>query len=808
MVLTVHYGVSYRNAFWDIGLEQMAFGDGAAQTDDVVAHEITHGVTQHTANLFYLKQSGALNESFSDIFGETIDLTNGAGNDTPSVRWLASEDWTGVGPFRNMMDPRAMGSPGKISDPELACGDEDNGGVHTNSGILNHAYALAVDGGTYNGRTIVGVGFEKAGRVMYRALTTYLTRTSDFQDADSSIRQSCADLVGSAGLTAADCVEVGRALDAVELALELPCLGSIVVTKSGDGDGTVTSNPQGIDCGATCEATFTVHETVVLTPTPVPGAVFTGWGGSCSGIAPCSVNVQGLARHAVSAGFSYTGAVYPLVVSVSGMGTVTSSPPGIECGGACEAAFLTSSPVTLTATAPPGWGLEAWGGDCSGRGSCQLTIDGPKNVTATFSEGAFTEATTLAAVSYARAAWGDYDGDGDLDLVVSGFDGVRMLTRIYRNDGGSLVDAQVPLIQVTGVAAWGDYDNDGDLDLVVAGSTIDDIDEAQLYRNDSGTFTPVATPFVGCGVASYGRVGRPRQRRRPRSRDRRTGLMGQMSLVYRNDHGTFVDSGSALTAVARWRPARGATTTTMATSTSWSPRRISTLAARLSVYRNDRGVLTDSHVSLPGTAIGSVGWADYDADGDLDLALAGNYSGRRPLTKVFRNDAGVLTDSGIEPHLSPERLGDLGRLRLGRPSRPVGARLGRQRFLADDEAVPATMALLSARYSAASRTSAWAGRLGETTTTTAGSTSRCWARDTSDVERYFGVFHNDAAASNTPPQPPSDLTAAIVSDGVLLQWSRGSDSETPNAALSYNVRVGTTPGGSEVMSAMADVSTG
>ena len=80
LVLTVHYGVNYENAFWDQYAEQMGFGDGVALADDVVAHEITHGVTQHTANLYYYKQSGALNESFSDIFGETVDLTNGAGN--------------------------------------------------------------------------------------------------------------------------------------------------------------------------------------------------------------------------------------------------------------------------------------------------------------------------------------------------------------------------------------------------------------------------------------------------------------------------------------------------------------------------------------------------------------------------------------------------------------------------------------------------------------------------------------------------------------------------------------------------------
>ena len=78
------------NAFWNGS--QMVFGDGFPAADDVVAHELTHAVTETSANLFYYMQSGALNESFSDIFGETVDLANGGGTDTPGVRWLMGED--------------------------------------------------------------------------------------------------------------------------------------------------------------------------------------------------------------------------------------------------------------------------------------------------------------------------------------------------------------------------------------------------------------------------------------------------------------------------------------------------------------------------------------------------------------------------------------------------------------------------------------------------------------------------------------------------------------------------------------------
>ena len=86
IVSTVHYRLDYQNAFWNG--EQLVYGDDYASADDVVGHELTHAVTERSANLLYYMQSGALNESFSDIFGETIDLEDGVGDDSVGVRWL------------------------------------------------------------------------------------------------------------------------------------------------------------------------------------------------------------------------------------------------------------------------------------------------------------------------------------------------------------------------------------------------------------------------------------------------------------------------------------------------------------------------------------------------------------------------------------------------------------------------------------------------------------------------------------------------------------------------------------------------
>ena len=233
----------YANAFWNGS--QMVYGEGFSEADDVVGHELTHAVTERTANLFYYMQSGALSESFSDIFGETVDQTNAGGTDTPnnartagncsmffpggpdnSYRWLMGEDVPGFGAIRDMWNPTCFSDPGKVSDGQFVCGDDyriDQGGVHTNSGVPNHAYALMVDGGAYNGKTVTGMGLTKAGKIQYRALANYLTSASDFLDNYNALKQSCEDLIGTAGITAANCTEVGDALDAVEMSSVWPC---------------------------------------------------------------------------------------------------------------------------------------------------------------------------------------------------------------------------------------------------------------------------------------------------------------------------------------------------------------------------------------------------------------------------------------------------------------------------------------------------------------------------------------------------------------------------------------------------------
>lgn len=150
-----------------------------------------------------------------------------------SVRWLLGEDVRPLGVARDMWAPACLGAPGRVPDPEYACSAADSGGVHTNSGVPNRAFALLVDGGSANGVAVGALGLVRALHVWWRALTVYETPVSDFADHAEALEAACDDLVGApladpwggpeAALSAADCARVAAASLAVELRAEPPC---------------------------------------------------------------------------------------------------------------------------------------------------------------------------------------------------------------------------------------------------------------------------------------------------------------------------------------------------------------------------------------------------------------------------------------------------------------------------------------------------------------------------------------------------------------------------------------------------------
>jgi hypothetical protein len=154
---------------------------------------------------------------------------------------------------------------------------------------------------------------------------------------------------------------------------------ALTVTRSGDGSGTVTSAPAGISCGATCSAGFDVGASVTLTEAPGAGSSFQGWSGACSGTATtCTVAMSD--ERAVTAQFDKDRS---LSLSIKGHGTIASTPAGLDCPSACQAAFPRHAVVQLTATPAAGWAFFAWNGACSGT-SCSVTLDEDAHVGAEF----------------------------------------------------------------------------------------------------------------------------------------------------------------------------------------------------------------------------------------------------------------------------------------------------------------------------------------------------------------------------------------------------------------------------------------
>ncbi|MCG3163734.1 MAG: Bacillolysin [Acidobacteria bacterium] len=197
MLSRTHYGTNYNNAFWDGS--SMSYGDGDGTTFrpfdaiDVVGHEMMHGVTERTSKLVYRNESGAANESFSDIDGTVVEyvvgtITGYGGVQYPWDWWIGEDLYYSNNPssptrgIRNMADPHLEGDPDHYS--EKVNTSSDNGGVHTNSGIMNKVFYLLANGGTNHadttGTVVTGIGILDAGKISFDADTKYCTQNNTY----------------------------------------------------------------------------------------------------------------------------------------------------------------------------------------------------------------------------------------------------------------------------------------------------------------------------------------------------------------------------------------------------------------------------------------------------------------------------------------------------------------------------------------------------------------------------------------------------------------------------------------------------
>lgn len=212
LVSSVHFGTDFDNAFWNG--TQMVYGDGSGRifveggltsAIDVIAHELTHGITEYTAGLEYSKQPGALNESFSDVFGSLVKQKV-LGQTVDEADWLIGAGILGSAFTNNDTALRSMKEPGTANDFDQQPSDmsnyvelpddndprNDNGGVHINSGIPNHAfYRVAM--------ALGGYAWERAGRIWFRALSQGLRSDSEFQAAAEATVTAATELFPDSG---------------------------------------------------------------------------------------------------------------------------------------------------------------------------------------------------------------------------------------------------------------------------------------------------------------------------------------------------------------------------------------------------------------------------------------------------------------------------------------------------------------------------------------------------------------------------------------------------------------------------------
>ncbi len=409
-------------------------------------------------------------------------------------------------------------------------------------------------------------------------------------------------------------------------------------------------------------------------------------------------------------------------------------------------------------------GSIAWG-DYDNDGDLDILIIGDTGGYTASTKLFQNNAGTFSAVStsiypcrFGTVDWGDYDNDGDLDVLLTGFNSGN-ISRIYRNDGGNVfTDINAGLTPLTySCGKWGDYDNDGDLDVLITGGSGGENPTSKIYRNDNGTFTDISANLIPAlwSAAAWG--------------------------DYDNDG----DLDIVITGAATW--AANATT---------------------SIYRNDgNAVFTNINAGLIGVYYSSVAWGDYDNDGDLDLMLAGwNQATNTDVAKVYRNDNGIFTD--ISAGLTGVRSCSMA--------------------WGDYDNDGDLDILLSGYDESVENVSEIYRNEGNNTFTkqtsiileSVSSSSVAWGDYDNDGDLdilliganpngvFSKIYRNNHLTPNTIPNVPSNLASSIIDNQVILSWNKSTDAETPQNGLKYNIVIGSITGGIDKVSPMSDRNTG
>jgi hypothetical protein len=377
--------------------------------------------------------------------------------------------------------------------------------------------------------------------------------------------------------------------------------------------------------------------------------------------------------------------------------------------------------------------FSAWG-DYDNDGQLDLLLSGENTLFTSVvqiwrnANGQFSNVNAIGSgAPIGSGAWGDYDNDGRLDLVLTGFDSARnnFITQVWRNTGNGFANVNANLPGVFGTAVWGDYDNDGRLDILLAG--VDNTGTnviTQVWRNTGNGFTNINAnlPGVFAGTAVWGDYDND----------------GRLDILL---------SGSDNTG------------TNLITQ----------------VWRNTGNGFSNINAGLPGVFKSCVAWGDYNNDGRLDILVAGDtnefdllnqvVNKSNLITQVWRN-----TGNGFS-NINAGFPGVVGTVAWG--DYDNDGRLDILLSGVQDELLINTP------------------NLGKTTL----------------PSNYLAqIWRNNSPQTNTVPTAPSGLRAVVAGANVAFSWNAASDAQTPAAGLTYNLRVGTTPGGGDIVGPMAAAS--
>ncbi|MBI3417176.1 MAG: VCBS repeat-containing protein [Verrucomicrobia bacterium] len=388
------------------------------------------------------------------------------------------------------------------------------------------------------------------------------------------------------------------------------------------------------------------------------------------------------------------------------------------------------------------------------------------------------------------AAWCDFDNDGDLDMAISGFDPITFArhTKIWRNDNGVFTDINAGLPDTWDNLAWGDFDNDGYLDIVVMGYGYTN----QIWRNNHGIFSAInaGLPGVGNGSVNWGDYDN-------------NGFLdllisgngfgiGGVIQVWNNTSGVFQNANANLPVQGNPMGAWGDFNNDgkLDVLDYGGVGSIDNPGATL--FRNDTTLFTDVGVTLPPIALGVAVWGDYDNDGDLDLAII-SHTG----SKILRNDGGgIFTDIGANlPNLQNgsaawgdiDNDGDLDLVISG----IAGGGIGVTKVLRNDAGTFVdTLAVIPGNNSVA-----W-GDYDNDGDLDLLFGNQIWKNLTT-------ALNGNTIPANNSPTAPTGLATTVTGSAVNLSWLAATDVETPAISLSYNLRVGTSTGAGDVVSPQA-----